>query len=95
MTDLPILEPVAYLPFDAPQLTVAQMTRHFATQLAEHPAVVRLGMRTAEVQVLARRGALELYVKGWRTTEGIWHHADNPIPAPIPPTLPSPVRLAA
>lgn len=90
-------EPAAYLPFDPADLTLWIMERTIAPQVEAHPEMARIGMTPAKAHALGRRAALELYAAGWRTTEGIWHLADNPIPAPQPPNLPpvSPLRLAA
>lgn len=87
-------EPVAYLPFDPPRETVAILSRAIESGLREEG-----GMWAANASAFARHAAMQLFVDGWRSSEGILHKADNPIPAPRPPHLPAPsadsLRLVA
>lgn len=82
-------EPAAYLPLDSARHTIALMEHSYAAQARKQ------GYARDLAAMLARFGALECYAAGWRSSESIMHKADNPIPAPQPPHLPTPLRIAA
>jgi len=87
--DLGEPEPAAYLPLDAARHTIALLEHHFA------PQVRAQGYDAPTAQHMAHYAAMWMYAEGWRSSESILHKADNPIPAPRPPHLPRPLRLAA
>jgi hypothetical protein len=85
-------EPLEYLPFDPARQTVAIFVHCFTPQIRE-----KMGLAEKPARAIARQAAMQLYVDGWRSSEGIVHKVENPIPAPPRPHLPPEpgLRLAA